>query len=228
MFHQGQRLPFGFESSHHLAGVHARLEHFQGDFAAHRPFLLGHEDDPESPFADLFQQFVRPDNAAGPLAYSQVDGRASGGLGDTGRRFQEAPILFMHPQQGLDSSAQPCVAAAYLVEIAVAGLQRFDLPRDMEDEFFVEVLSRHAYPFRQRGSLTDSAKMARRLPRENGIFWLGFLELRAMIRSNWPAHRPFPGVARRGRKPNHCRRLTAKCPGPGRPLRWSALQKSAA
>ena len=74
------------------------LMHLQGDPAAHRLVLLGHEDDPEAAFADLFQQFVRPDNAAGILVCPRVAGCiADGGRGDTGR-LQETPILFMHAQ----------------------------------------------------------------------------------------------------------------------------------
>jgi hypothetical protein len=96
VFHQGQRLSLGLETSHHPAGVHSRLEHFQGDFAAHRPLLLGHEDNTEPAFADLFQQLVRPDHAAGPIVYARVVGRTvSGGLG---HRFQEAAVLLVHAQ----------------------------------------------------------------------------------------------------------------------------------
>ncbi len=55
MLHQGQRLPLGLESSDHTAGVHARFEHFQCDFAANGPLLLGHKNDAEPAFPDLFQ-----------------------------------------------------------------------------------------------------------------------------------------------------------------------------
>ena len=68
MIHQRQRLPLGLKPSHHLAGIHARLDDLQRHLAANRLLLLGHEHDAEAAFANLFQQFVRTDEHARPFA----------------------------------------------------------------------------------------------------------------------------------------------------------------
>ena len=38
--HQREGLPLGLEPRHHLAGVHAELDHLQGDLAADRVLLF--------------------------------------------------------------------------------------------------------------------------------------------------------------------------------------------
>ena len=55
------------------ARIHARLENLQGHLAADGLHLLGHEDDTEATLADLFEQFVRADDAAGAFAPGMVD-----------------------------------------------------------------------------------------------------------------------------------------------------------
>ncbi len=65
MIHQRQGLLFRLEAGDHLAGVHARLDDLERDFAADRLALLGHIDHPHAPFADFLQQFVRADLRAG-------------------------------------------------------------------------------------------------------------------------------------------------------------------
>ena len=64
MVHQGQRLPFGLETGHDLARVHAGFDDFQGHLAANGLLLLGDEDQPHAPFADLLQELVVADDAA--------------------------------------------------------------------------------------------------------------------------------------------------------------------
>ena len=61
MIHERQRLPLGLESSDDQARIHARLEDFQRHLAPDRLSLLGHVDDAEAPFADLFEQPVWAD-----------------------------------------------------------------------------------------------------------------------------------------------------------------------
>ena len=87
MVHQGQRLPLGLEAGDDLARVHARLEDLEGDLAADRLLLLGHEDDAEAAFADLLQQLVRADDRARAFANRRPIDR--GGRTDGGR-LQEA------------------------------------------------------------------------------------------------------------------------------------------
>jgi hypothetical protein len=69
MIHQGERLPFRFEAGQHLTAVHARFDDLERDYPADRLVLLGHVDDAHAPFADLFQQFVRPNLRAGTFAW---------------------------------------------------------------------------------------------------------------------------------------------------------------
>src|SRR5215475_8108849 len=74
MIHQGERLPLRFEAGDHLPRVHAGLEDLQRDFAADRLLLLGHEDDAEAAFADLFQELVWTDDDAGAPGGGVIDG----------------------------------------------------------------------------------------------------------------------------------------------------------
>jgi hypothetical protein len=53
--------------------------------------LLGDEDQPHAAFANLFQQLVRPDDRAGPLADRVIDG----GNEFAGRFVQKTACFFM-------------------------------------------------------------------------------------------------------------------------------------
>src|SRR5436190_2247279 len=75
MIHDRQGLALRLEACDHLPRVHARLEHLQGDLAAHRLRLLRHEDDAEAAFADLFQELVRADDRTGAFVDRGIDGR---------------------------------------------------------------------------------------------------------------------------------------------------------
>src|SRR5262249_29577722 len=146
-------------------------------------------------------------------------------------RFREAPILLMHPQKARVPAAQGRVAPPYLLEIAAAALRGLDLPSTIEVEFFLGV---------RAGLPHASAGVVSYLQCENGVsltridrhFLLGSWTeglpgcasnkntTAGPIKTSWRTLRPFPGAARRGRRPNHCQRLTARCPGHWRPLRW--------
>ena len=63
--HQGQRLPLRLEAGDHLARIHARLKDLEGNLAADRLLLLGHEDDAKAAFADLLQQLI-------PVSYTHL------------------------------------------------------------------------------------------------------------------------------------------------------------
>src|SRR5262245_25209607 len=65
MIHEGQRLSLHFKAVNHLARVHARFEDLESYLAPDRLRLLGHEDDTETAFADLFQKFEWTDDRAG-------------------------------------------------------------------------------------------------------------------------------------------------------------------
>ena len=91
--------------------VHARLDDLQGDRAADRLRLLGHEDDAHAPFADLLQELVRADHACRAVRRRLVERFAAGG-----RHVQKAAELLVFGQQRFDASAQSGVASAGLVE----------------------------------------------------------------------------------------------------------------
>jgi hypothetical protein len=63
--HEGEGLALGYEAGDDLSGIHAGLDDFQGDAAADRVGLFGHEDDAHTAFADLFEEFVGADRGAG-------------------------------------------------------------------------------------------------------------------------------------------------------------------
>jgi hypothetical protein len=58
MIHQRQRLTLGVEAGYDLLGVHAQLDHFQGDFAADGLFLFRHVNHTATTFANLLEQLV--------------------------------------------------------------------------------------------------------------------------------------------------------------------------
>src|SRR5262249_27460146 len=139
--HEGEGLALGLEPGYHLLGVHARLEHLQGDLAANGPILLGQEDDAEAALADLLHELVRPDDspwAFGDRQFRDRDRRAwqalpriSVGAQLNRRMFQQAAGVSEGPQQDLDALAKRGVAAALPIEPGgafdrVRGLQRGD------------------------------------------------------------------------------------------------------
>jgi hypothetical protein len=116
--HHRQRLPLGLEPGHDLPRVHSRLEYLQGDPAAHRLRLLGHEDQTEAAFADLLQQLVRADHRTGTFAYWLfIDGDDLAG----GRRLQEAAGGSLDTQQGFHPLSQTGVTGASLIQVSRPG-----------------------------------------------------------------------------------------------------------
>jgi hypothetical protein len=69
-----QRLSLGLESRDHLPRIHAWLDDFERYFAMDGLLLLGDEDQSHAALADLFQQLVRANHRAGPLADRIIDG----------------------------------------------------------------------------------------------------------------------------------------------------------
>ena len=65
MVHHGQGLPLGFEPIDHPLRVHAGANDLQRHLPLDRLLLFGQEHDAHAPFAELFQQSVRPDVRAG-------------------------------------------------------------------------------------------------------------------------------------------------------------------
>lgn len=63
--HHRESLTLGLEAGHHLTGVHSGLENFNGDAAADRRGLLGHEDGAEAAFADALEDLIQPAGAEG-------------------------------------------------------------------------------------------------------------------------------------------------------------------
>ena len=111
MVHEGQRLSFRLEAGDHLGRIHPRLDDLEGDLAPHRPFLLGHVDDAEAPFADPLQQLVRTD--LGPQAFGDGDV----GAGEfAGRSLQKTLRFVMAGQERLDLAAETGIAGARLLE----------------------------------------------------------------------------------------------------------------
>ena len=131
MVHQRQGLPLGLEAGEDLGGVHARLDDLEGDHAADRLFLLGHEDDAHAAFADLLQQLVGADDGAGAfgdtlvgtglIGLASCGGRAHSRL--RGRAFKEEVHL----------APQLVVGTTSLVQVGVPFLRPMALDRSQED-----------------------------------------------------------------------------------------------
>ncbi len=66
----------GFEAGDDLFGVHARLDDLERDLAADGALLLGEEDDPHPPLAELADDCVGADARAGALGDRGVGGEA--------------------------------------------------------------------------------------------------------------------------------------------------------
>ncbi len=67
MIHQRERLALGLEPRDHLVGVHAQLDHLDGDLAAQRRALRGEVDHPHAALAQTFEDLVRPQRLAGQI-----------------------------------------------------------------------------------------------------------------------------------------------------------------
>jgi hypothetical protein len=61
MVHQGQSLSLYLEPCDYRFSVHPRFNDLQGDTAANWSFLVGHINDPATPFSNLLKQLVRTD-----------------------------------------------------------------------------------------------------------------------------------------------------------------------
>jgi hypothetical protein len=94
VIHDRQRLPLRLEAGDDLPCIHARLDDFEGHFAADRLLLLGHEDQPHAAFTDLLHELIGADHRAGPLADRVIDGVVEGGV----RLVQKAVGFIMGSQ----------------------------------------------------------------------------------------------------------------------------------
>src|SRR5262249_363815 len=82
MLHEREGLTLGLEAGYHPARVHAGFEDFQADLPTNGLLLFGDEDQPHAAFADLLQEFVRPDHHARTFAdRSGLSGDLRGGPG---------------------------------------------------------------------------------------------------------------------------------------------------
>ncbi len=169
MVHQRQRLPLGLEAGNHLARVHAGLEHLEGDLAAHRLRLLGHEDDAEAALADLLQQLVGADDRAGTFGTTVV----ACGLLLLGPA-QESARALMSPQQLLDTRTQGRVRPAGLFEkaqllvgaLAVQGFEKDRLGIGLRVAHgWSPMMFRYSMPRFRRNPPENSGTVNRRLGR---------------------------------------------------------------
>src|SRR5690349_11083513 len=71
MIHQRQRLAFSLEACYDALGVHAELDNFERDPAAHGRLLLSHVNDAATAFADLLEDFVPANRVSGFLGGRQ-------------------------------------------------------------------------------------------------------------------------------------------------------------
>ena len=107
MDHHGQGLTLGIEAGHDLPGVHAQLDDLQGDPPAQRPFLLGHVDDRHTPFTDLLEELVRPDDCARALDRGRWHASvAITGLGG-GNQLHDAPGALPFRRAAWEDAAAP-------------------------------------------------------------------------------------------------------------------------
>ena len=65
MVHHSQGLALRLESGNHRLGIHAQFDDLERDFAANRLLLLSHVNNCHTPFADLLQELITPDDRAG-------------------------------------------------------------------------------------------------------------------------------------------------------------------
>jgi serine/threonine protein kinase len=134
MVHDRQGLPLRLETGDDLARVHARLEQLERDLAAHRLYLLGHEDHAKAALADLFQQLVGSDGGAGPLGQRLVHG----GQQRVGGRFEKARALFVGPEESPNPPPYGRIVAANLMQIGFASLARVNPACDLKNRLFVK------------------------------------------------------------------------------------------
>ena len=78
MVHHRQGLPLGLEAGNDLPRIHARLDDLESDLSLDGAALLGHKDGAHAAFANLLQQLVWADLAAGAFGDRLVDGWAVG------------------------------------------------------------------------------------------------------------------------------------------------------
>ncbi len=127
--------------------------------------LFGHKDQSHAAFANLFHQFVRADECTGvfgdgkrgiaidPLSGSRIGSAARG----DGGAVQEAAGVVVCLEQSLDTAAQLSVAAAGLIEIGGAFLDRLGTGGG-EDRFNAIEIGIHGEAPRVSGPIHNATK----------------------------------------------------------------------
>ena len=120
--HQRQGLALGLEARHDLARVHARLEYLQRDHATDRLLLFGHEHQAETALADLLEQLVMAQDAAGSFT-NRLGARRHNVL------LEKIAGLALGLEQGVNLSAQDGIRPALLRQKTLALRRRGDRQR---------------------------------------------------------------------------------------------------
>jgi hypothetical protein len=125
VLHDGQGLALGLEAGNDRFGVHARSEHFQGDRATHRFFLLGLKDRAHSSFANFLEQPVWPDPIGGCSSAPWIEEivrcpgsavRDPRNLADINRGPLQELVRPMIAEERFDRLTQPAIRATGLVQ----------------------------------------------------------------------------------------------------------------
>ena len=178
--HQGQGLPFRFETGDDVLGVHAELDNLQGHLAADRLLLLGHVDHGHAAFPDLLQQLVPVDDRARAFTHGGCVERLRAAQGWD---LKEITGLLVCLEQGFEMRTQIDVAATGFVQVPSPLFRSLLLPCFREDA----VLDSEAHlPFRDPfpSPLWHSARWAAKTRHEFGRFcktlWTGTPKGRAI------------------------------------------------
>jgi hypothetical protein len=112
-------LALRLEARNHALGIHAKLDHLQGDPPADRFLLLRHIHHPAAAFADLLEQLVAANPGARPLFRrdGQSDCFRGARRADVGRVLHEFPELGLRFEEFLDPLAQCGLSGTRLVKV---------------------------------------------------------------------------------------------------------------
>jgi hypothetical protein len=146
MVHHRQSLPFGFEASDDVGGVHAGLDDLQSELTPDWNLLFRQIDNSEAAFTDLLHQPIWPNMGAGALGYRTM-------LLSSGRRVQFVRRILGLADYVAKSCEKSVGSLTDIVQAITADWASFQMAFESQSARLVQAAIQELLPFRGRGMI---------------------------------------------------------------------------